>query len=158
MQAQQQAASFLQHFQLILPFQTKPDGTQVVTFEFIINRDRVEEIIAKKKQKESIERKRIERELKKKKKIADDNHADRDSSCVGHAIFEEEDNQPKGNSKAHKGFKLKIKKETRLIHKKVPPPKKASHSKLKNIAKHSRAQVRCGITFRITNIDYFPKD
>lgn len=121
---------------------TRPDGTQLVTFEFIINREKVEDVIAKKKQRESIERKRIERELKKKKKMAEDNHADRDSACVGHAMFEDEDNLPKDNVKARRGLKVKIKKETRLIQKKTPGPKKASHSKLTSSSKHSRAQVQ----------------
>ncbi|KAL7540002.1 hypothetical protein ACHAXR_010808 [Thalassiosira sp. AJA248-18] len=112
---------------------TRPDGTQTITFEFIVNREKVEEIITKKKQKEGDEKKRNER--KKKKKIPDHGHADQGSLCVGHATFEDED-----NAKERRSLKLKIKKETRVIHKRGP--KKGSHSKLTSSIKHSRAQAQ----------------
>eukprot|EP00581_Thalassiosira_minuscula_P003003 CAMPEP_0183742818 /NCGR_PEP_ID=MMETSP0737-20130205/64894_1 /TAXON_ID=385413 /ORGANISM="Thalassiosira miniscula, Strain CCMP1093" /LENGTH=2014 /DNA_ID=CAMNT_0025978411 /DNA_START=21 /DNA_END=6066 /DNA_ORIENTATION=+ len=111
---------------------TRPDGTQIVVFEIITNRDKVEEIIAKKKQTD--EKKRNEK--KKKKKFGEVTDADKDKTCVGHATFEDED-----NAKARRSVKVRIKKETRLIHRKAPGPKKASHSKLTSTKKHSRAQA-----------------
>jgi len=115
---------------------TRPDGTQIVTFEFIVNRDKVDEIIMKKKMQEIDVKKRNER--KKKKKIADDHHADEGDTCVGHATFEDDDNVKTRRT----NLKLKIKKETRLVHRKAPGPKKASHSKFTSGIKHSRAQVQ----------------
>ena len=110
---------------------THPDGTQTVTFEFIVNSEKVDDIIAKKKEKELDDKKKNEK--KRKKKLADEGHHDNDSTCVGQAMFEDEDNvkQPRRSNK------IKIKKETHVIHRKGPGPKKASHSKMTSI-KHSR--------------------
>lgn len=113
---------------------TRPDGTEIVTFEFIVNRDKVDEIIFKKRIKDAEEKKRNER--KKKKKISDNSHADQGSTCVGHATFEDED-----NAKSRRGFKVKIMREKRMIHKKTPGPKKKSDSKMGSSIKHSRAQL-----------------
>lgn len=101
-----------------------------------MNRDRVEEIIAKKKQQEVDE----ERKKKKKKKLLfdDDGLIDEASLCVGHAMFADEDD----SAKSRRSLKLKIKKETRLVERKRPGPKKASHSKLTSTIKHSRAQAQ----------------
>ena len=117
---------------------TRPDGTQTVTFEFIVNRDKVDEIIAKKKQKDAEQKKRDER--RKKKKINEGSHDDQDGKCVGHATFEDEDSNVRTGTR--RTLKLKIKKETRVIHKKAPGPKKAYHSKLTSSIKHSRAQTQ----------------
>ncbi len=113
--------------------QTRPDGTQTVTFEFIVNRDKVDAIIARLKQNEGDEKKRNER--KKKKKTDDGNDADQGDTCVGQATFEDED-----NVKARRSVKLKFKKETRVIQRKVPGPKKASHFQMTSSIKYSREQ------------------
>ena len=115
--------------------QTRPDGTQTVTFEFIVNRDKVDGIIARLKQNEGDEKKRNER--KKKKKTDDDNDADQGDTCVGQATFEDED-----NVKARRSVKLKFKKETRVIQRKAPGPKKASHFQVTSSIKYSRAQAQ----------------
>lgn len=92
----------------------------------------VDEIIAKKKQKEADEKKLNEK--KRKKKIADYGHADpQDTTCVGHAIWEDEDN----SAKAKRSVKLKMKRETTSVRKK-PGPKKGSHSKLTSGIKHTK--------------------
>lgn len=113
--------------------QTRPDGSQTVTFEFIVNRDKVDEIIEKKKHKEGDEKKRTK---KKKKKLSAIDMVDTDDSVVGHVMFEDD-----GNVKMRRSLKLKIKKETRVVSRKGPGPKKASHSKFTSI-KHSRAQAQ----------------
>jgi hypothetical protein len=115
--------------------QTRSDGTQTVTFEFIVNRDKVDGIIARLKQNEGDEKNRNER--KKKKKTDDDNDADRGDRCVGQATFEDED-----NVKGRRSVKLKFKKETRVIHRKVPGPKKASQFQMTSTVKYSREQAQ----------------
>lgn len=114
---------------------TRPDGTQTVTFEFIVNRDKVEDIIVKKKQNEADEKKRLE---KKKKKREAASRGDPSGACVGHATFEDEDNA----AKSRRSVKLKFKKETRVVQRKVPGPKKGSQFKLTSSIKHSRAQAQ----------------
>jgi hypothetical protein len=117
--------------------QTRSDGTQTVTFEFIVNREKVDGIIARLKQNEGDDKRPNER--KKKRLIDYNNDAYTGNTCVGQATFEDEDND---NSKARKSFKLKFKKETRVIHRKVPGPKKVSHFKLTSSTKVSREQAQ----------------
>lgn len=120
----------------LIKIQTQPDGTQTVTFEFIVNRDNVDAIVARmKQQSEGDDKKRIER--KKKKKTDNDNDVDHGERCVGQATFEDED-----NVKTRRSLKLKIKKETRAIQRKMPGPKKASQFQMKSSIKHSRDQAK----------------
>ena len=119
----------ISHFQeahiLPCPAQTKPDGSQVVSFEFIVkDREKVEEIIAKKKEAESEEKKAPER--KKKKKKAAGSYAE--GVCVGHAMFKDEDNA--------KRVKVKV-----LKTRGKPGPKKRADAKISSI-KHSRLTVK----------------
>ena len=119
----------------LIKIQTHPDGTQTVTFEFIVNRDNVDAIVARmKQQSEGDDKKRTER--KKKKKPDNDNDVDHGERCVGQATFEDED-----NVKTRRSLKLKIKKETRVVQRKMPGPKKASHFQLTSSIKHSRDQA-----------------
>ncbi|KAL7553169.1 hypothetical protein ACHAWF_016414, partial [Thalassiosira exigua] len=123
---------------------TRPDGTQTVTFEFIVNRDKVEDIIEKKKQKEAEERKRLEKKKKKKYGNTDDSSRiiDPASACVGHATFEDEDNA----KKPKRSVKLKITKET-TVKRKGPGPRKhriggTSTASSTSSLKHSRAKAQ----------------
>eukprot|EP00984_Skeletonema_dohrnii_P007329 scaffold2651_cov137-Skeletonema_dohrnii-CCMP3373.AAC.1 len=112
---------------------TNPDGTQVVTFEFIVNKEKVESIIEKKKFKEENEKP----QKKKKKKTDGDEDVD-ESRCIGHAMFEDEDNV---RSRGRRSIKLSMKKET-VTNRKGTGPKKASHNKLSSTVKHKRDLVR----------------
>jgi len=122
---------------------THPDGTQSVTFEFVVHRDKVEEIMERMKKDDQDKKKQAEKLSKKKKKTLPDldDEVEQDT-CVGHATFEDEDNVKKGRRK----IKLKIKKESRIITKKAPfiPARKASHSKSNNGSKFTckQAQVK----------------
>lgn len=111
---------------------TNPDGTQVVTFEFIVNKERVESIMEKKKMKEENEKP----QKKKKKKTDGDEDVD-ESRCVGHAMFEDEDNV---RSRGRRSIKLSMKKD--VTSRKGSGPKKASQSKLSSTVKHKRDLVR----------------
>jgi len=111
---------------------TNPDGTQVVTFEFIVNKEKVESILEKMKQKEENEKPK-----KKKKKTEGDEDVD-ESRCVGHAMFEDEDNV---KSRGRRSIKLLMKKE-KVTDRKGTGPKKASHSKLSSAVKHKRDLAR----------------
>ena len=112
---------------------TNPDGTQVVTFEFIVNKEKVESIMEKKKQKEE-----NEKPHKKKKKKTDGDEDVDESRCVGHAMFEDEDNV---RSRGRRSIKLSMKKET-VSGRKGTGPKKASQNKLSSTVKHKRELVR----------------
>ena len=112
---------------------TNPDGSQVMTFEFIVNKEKVDSIMEKKKQKEENEKPK-----KKKKKIDGDEDVD-ESRCVGHAVFEDEDNV---KSRGRRSIKLSIKKERFSNRKGTTGPKKASHSKVSSVVKHKREQVK----------------
>ena len=69
-----------------------------------------------------------------------DSDDDEDDTCVGHALWEDEDNgKKKANTKLGIGLR-RVKKETRMI--KARGPKKASHSKLSNMSKFSHAQTQ----------------
>jgi len=104
---------------------TKPDGSQVVSFELIVkDREKVEEIIAKKKEVESEEKKAPERKKKKKKPTG--SYAE--GACVGHAMFKDEDDA--------KRVKVKV-----LKTRGKPGPKKRADSKISSI-KHSRLTVK----------------
>lgn len=111
---------------------TLPDGTQSVTFEFIVNKEKVDSIIEKKKQKDADEKKKEEKKRKKKAVVIDE--ADFENNCVGHAMFEDDDN-------AKRRSKIKIKRETKVVSRKSGPMK-GSHSKLTSSIKHSRAQAQ----------------
>ena len=123
----------------LFSFQTKQDGTQTVTFEFIVNRDKVDEIISKKKQKEAgekDEKKPGARKKKKKVAIDIDNTADRgNGTCVGHAMFEDDDN----DKKSRRSRSIKIKRESSIVKKRG---RKASDSKIASSIKNSRAQAQ----------------
>ncbi len=114
---------------------TNPDGTQVVTFEFIVNKEKVDNIMEKMKQKEENEK------PKKKKKKSDGGDEDDvdESRCVGHAMFEDEDNV---KSRGRRSIKLSMKKETVGNKRGGAGPKKASHSKLTGTVKHKRDLVQ----------------
>jgi hypothetical protein len=77
-------------------------------------------------------------ERKKKKLIDYDNEADRGNTCVGQATFEDEDNE---NTKARRSVKLKFKKETRVIHRKMPGPKRVP-IQMTSSTKYSREQAQ----------------
>lgn len=111
------------------------DGTHTISFEFIVNRDKVDAIIARMKHNEGDDKKRTD--WKKKYKIDDHNDVDQRDRCVGQATFEDED-----NIKARRPAKVKIKKETCVIHRKAPGPKKASHFQMTSSLKHSREQAK----------------
>ena len=117
--------------------QTHPDGSQTVTFEFIVHKEKVEEIMEKMRKRETDEK--LKAEKKKKQQIHDDDGNTEQDTCLGHAMFEDEDNS---KIRGRRSFKLKIKKETQIIEKKKPGPKKASDFKLISSAKHSRAQAQ----------------
>lgn len=88
----------------------------------------------KKKQAEKLSKK------KKKKTLPDlDDEVEQDT-CVGHAIFEDEDNIKKGRRK----IKLKIKKESRIITTNAPniQARKVTHSKLNNGSKFASKQAQ----------------
>lgn len=112
---------------------TNPDGTQVVTFEFIVNKETVESIMEKKKQKEE-----NEKPHKKKKKKTDEDEDLDESRCVGHAMFEDEDNT---RSRGRRSIKLSMKKET-LTSRKGTGPKKVSQNKLSSTVKHKRELLK----------------
>lgn len=99
----------------------------------------MEDIIAKKKQNEADEKKRLEKKKKREMKEREAARHEDPSACVGHATFEDEDN---GNGKTRRSVKIKFKKETRVVHRKAPGPKKGSQSKLTSSIKHSRAQAQ----------------
>ena len=73
---------------------------------------------------------------KKKKKLGVFESPSPDD-IVGHSMFEED-----GNAKARRSLKLKIKRETRVIHKRGAGARKASQSKFASTIKHSRAQAQ----------------
>ena len=101
------------------------DGSQTITFEFIVDKHKVDEHIAKLRSKP-------DEDTKKKKKgknidaESDDEAAD---TCVGHALWEDED---KVKKRANTKLGLKMKKETRMGR----GPKKSTVSKI-SIAKAS---------------------
>lgn len=111
--------------------QTHLDGRQEVSFEFIVQKEKVEEIIAKI---------RSDPEGKKKKKRSgediDINTVDVEDTCVGHAFFEDED-----NAKRSTKLGIKLKREAVKASKgRGPHAKKAAHSKLSSLAKHSHVE------------------
>ena len=108
---------------------TNPDGTQVVTFEFILNKEKVESIMEKKQKKET------EKPQKKKKKKIDGDEDGDESRCVGHAMFEDEDNV---KSRGRRSIKISMTKEK--VRK--GGAKKASQSKLSSTVKHKRDLVK----------------
>ncbi len=73
----------------------------------------------------------------KKKKLSDGSRGDYGDTCVGHAMFEDED-----DAKAKRRLNFKVKEVHHVSRKKVPGPKKASAFKLSSSIKHSRAQAR----------------
>jgi len=81
---------------------TRPDGVQTVSFEFIVNREKVDDIIAKKQEREADEKKLLEKKRKKKVKVEE---YDRENACVGHSMFEDDD------VKSRRSNKIKIRKE-----------------------------------------------
>lgn len=109
-----------------------------MSFEFIVQKDKVEEVMAK------IRSDTEAKKNKKKEKVHDDlNYSfgdapDGDDTCVGHAFFEDEDN-PSTSRK----FAFRVKRETIKVTKaRGPHPKKASQSKLSNLAKHSLVEAQ----------------
>ena len=83
------------------------DGSQTITFEFIVDKHKVDEHIAKLRSKPDDDTKK----KKKGKNIdaeSDDEAAD---TCVGHALWEDED---KVKKRANTKLGLKMKKETRM--------------------------------------------
>ena len=81
---------------------------------------------------------------KKKAKLDLDNPQEsddeEDDTCVGHALWEDEDNgKKKANTKLGIGLR-RVKKETSIS--KSRGPKKASHSKLTSLTKFSHAQTQ----------------
>jgi hypothetical protein len=92
---------------------------------FDINRDKakVEEIVQSKS----------EVDKKKSSKKSKDDHDDEDN-CVGHALWEDDDNEKKkGSTKLGITMKKALRRQTN----KPRGPKKAAHSKMSNLAKHS---------------------
>lgn len=74
----------------------------------------------------------------KKKKLSNESRGDLGDTCVGHAIFEDED-----NAKSKRGMvKFKLRKEIHVLRKKGPGPMKASALKFSNSMKHARAQAK----------------
>lgn len=112
---------------------TNPDGTQVVTFEFIVHKEKVDTIIEKMRQKEENEK------PKKKKKKSDGGEDVDESRCVGHAMFEDEDNF---KSRGRRSTTKPSMKNEKNVRKKLSSPKKASHSKLTSSVKHKRDLVQ----------------
>lgn len=107
--------------------QTNPDGSQTITFEFIVEKSKVDEIITKLK---------TGSDDSKKKKDKHHDVDDDDEACVGHAFWEDEDNEKKFSKKL--GIKMK---KTRLGKQKTGP-KKASHNKTTNIVKYTHEKKK----------------
>lgn len=127
---------------------THPDGTQVVTFEFIVKKDKVDEIVSKlnKKPRED----KLSGNKTKKRAVRDNGSGvvDQDT-CVGHAMFEDEDNRSSrgGRKRSSLNFKIQRETQTRVVYKKnnTKPPKKARQMKEKSESKFkmtSTAEVK----------------
>lgn len=118
---------------------THLDGSQTVTFEFIVQKDKVEEVMAKiRSDSETKKSKTKEKDHNDDFAYNYDDAASGDETCVGHAFFEDEDNP----SRTRK-FGIRVKKETiKLAKARGHFPKKAAQSKLSSLAKHSRVEAQ----------------
>lgn len=107
---------------------TNPDGSQTITFEFIVEKTKVDEIITKLRANPD--------DAKKKKKTKhQDVHEDEDEVFVGHAFWEDEDNEKKFSKK----LGLKITKRS-VSNKRGA--KKASHNKTSSITKFTHEKKK----------------
>lgn len=105
--------------------QTNLDGSQTIAFEFIVDKHKVDEHIAKLRSKPHEDTKKTKRG-KNNVVESDDEAAD---TCVGHALWEDED---KVKKKANTNLGLKMTKQTKMGR----GPKKSTLSKI-SIAKAS---------------------